>query len=429
MGDLSLLSGWLVGVVIVVAAVSTVLCISWRDGRWRRELVIGGAVAIGLSGGVALADQLLTIITFTFPKSFYAYAALAIFALTVTVLGFRRDSGWQRLSGVVAVVSTAMLLGLLVNDQYQYYPTLANLFGKVADNQKQLPQLAEIKEQVRQTGQLPTAGVTVEVPIPGKDSGFTARDGYVYLPPAYFADPEPKLPVLLLLHGVPGAPADWSGAGGADKGADGFAPDHDGRAPILVMPDVTGDDLNDTECTDSPRGKVETYLVDDVPAYVRETFGVAPDDPWGVAGLSLGGFCSLMLPLRHPTQFIVFGAYSGLAVPTLDPPDSALSSLFGGDQQAMDAYDPTKILATKRFEGLSGWFEVGTDDSDPLRETKAVAAQASSAGMATCVLIRPGSHDFNFWHASFEHSLPWLSARLGLVPLPVDIHGADCSGG
>src|SRR3954469_3489616 len=130
-GDLSLLSGWLVGVVIAVAAVTTVLCVGWRDGRWRRELVVGVAVAVVLVGSVALADQLLTINTFTFPKSFYLYAALVVFTLTVTVMGFRRDSGWQRLSGVVAVVATAMLLSLLINDQYQYYPTLANLFGKV----------------------------------------------------------------------------------------------------------------------------------------------------------------------------------------------------------------------------------------------------------------------------------------------------------
>jgi S-formylglutathione hydrolase FrmB len=147
----------------------------------------------------------------------------------------------------------------------------------------------------------------------------------------------------------------------------------------------------------------------------------------GVAGLSMGGYCALALSLRHPSDFTVFGDYSGLASPTLDPPETALQVLFGGDEKLMASYDPSQILRTGRFEGLAGWFEVGTDDAQPLAATRSVAAEATSAGVDTCVLIRPGAHDFEFWKTSFEHSLPWMSAKLGLVPLPVDTHGATCS--
>ncbi len=428
MGDLSLLSGWLLAGVIVVVVVSTLLAIGWRDERWRRHAVVAAVVTIVVVGSVALVDWLITIVPFDFPPSFYAYLALAVFAASITVLGFRRDDWWRRAVGVVAVLSTLVLFGLIVNDQYQYYPTIDNLLGKVADHESDLPALADMKAQVKQTGQLPDDGVVLHLDIPGTTSDFHGRQGFVYVPPAYFADPAPDLPVLMLLHGVPGAPSDWIVAGGAETTADRFAAEHDGKAPILVMPDITGDDTTDTGCADTARGNVETYLVDDVPNFVRATFGVADDAKWGVAGLSLGGYCSLMLPLRHPGQFTVFGDYSGLATPALDPPGNALPDLFGGNQQKMDSYDPTKILPTRSFEDLSGWFEVGSGDSDPLKDTRAVVTQAQHAGIATCLLIRPGSHDFNFWTAAFQNSLPWMSARLGLVPLPVDTHGADCSG-
>ena len=40
-------------------------------------------------------------------------------------------------------------------------------------------------------------------------SGFDARPGWVYLPPAYFAENPEPLPVLVLFHGQPGSPDDW----------------------------------------------------------------------------------------------------------------------------------------------------------------------------------------------------------------------------
>ena len=141
----------------------------------------------------------------------------------------------------------------------------------------------------------------------------------------------------------------------------------------------------------------------------------------------MGGFCSLMLSLRHPDLFTVFGDYSGLSQPTLDPPATALRGLFGGDQQAMDAHDPTRILAGAHLSGLAGWFEVGDSDSEPLREIQAVAAQARQAGIATCLLVRPGGHDFALWHQALEDSLPWISTGLGMLAPPAATAGARCT--
>jgi S-formylglutathione hydrolase FrmB len=426
-GDISLVDGWLPWLVAAVATITLLSSLRWRSGSWRRQLRWAVPITVGVIGVAYLLNEILDLIPWSFPTSFYALAALVVFALTVAVVGFRHERNWKRLDALVSIVATVALLGVVVNSHYQYLPTVANLFGKVAANEVGLPELQQMRDDVRNGGALPTKGSTVHVAIPATTSGFAAREGYIYVPPAFFADPAPELPVIMLLHGTPGGPGDWLVGGQADQVADAFAAAHDGKAPILVMPDATGGDFADTECVDSSRGRAETYLTTDVPAYVRQTLGTG-SARWGVAGLSMGGFCSLMLTLRHADLFAAFGDYSGLSQPTLDPPDSALTTLFDGNQQAMDAHDPTKILAGAHLTGLVGWFEVGESDADPLRATQAVAAQAEQAGITTCLLVRPGAHDFTFWHDALEHSLPWMATELGLLPPPAPTAGARCSG-
>lgn len=223
-----------------------------------------------------------------------------------------------------------------------------------------------------------------------------------------------------MLAGVPGGPSDWTRAGSADRTADAFAAGHGGRAPILVMADPMGSFTGDTECVDSTRfGRAEDYLLTDVPAFVRQRFGAsAAPGSLAVAGLSAGGYCALMLSLRHGDVFPTFADYSGTSQPTLDAPGDALRDLFDGDRQAFDAHDPTVLLRTNRYPGLAGWFEVGEQDEQFRADVHRVAEEALRSGMATCVRTRPGGHDFAFWADAFRDSLPWLSARLGLTPVP-----------
>ena len=66
-------------------------------------------------------------------------------------------------------------------------------------------------------------------PIPGKESGFVARDAFVWVPPVWVADEKVKLPVIELLIGTPGEPSDWTRAAMADVTAREFADAHHGH--------------------------------------------------------------------------------------------------------------------------------------------------------------------------------------------------------
>ena len=103
-------------------------------------------------------------------------------------------------------------------------------------------------------------GKVTSAPIPAPASGFTARIGKIYLPPAYFADPRPRLPVLVLLAGQPGTPQDWLSAGKLARIMDRFAADHHGLAPVVVVADDTGSRFGNPLCLDSRRGEADTYL-------------------------------------------------------------------------------------------------------------------------------------------------------------------------
>ena len=226
---------------------------------------------------------------------------------------------------------------------------------------------------------------------------------------------------MVLLPGEPGSASDWSGDGDADNTADAFAEAHHGVAPIIVMPDPDGYKTTDSECVNSRFGNAETYLVQDVPAFARrQLHASSATDALAVGGLSAGGTCSLMLALRHPTVYPTFASYSGFASPQYQDASRAdtIDTLFGGSEGRFAAHDPAQILRTGRFDGLAGWFEVGDQDADPLDAARSLQPAARKAGIATCVLVRSGGHDFDLWSQALGDSFPWLSWRLGLTAEP-----------
>lgn len=190
-----------------------------------------------------------------------------------------------------------------------------------------------------------------QVTIPGTVSGFTARQAWVYLPPAYLDSPRPKLPVLMLLPGQPGGPINWMQGGHLVATMDAFAALHHGVAPITVMPDATGSTLGNTMCLNTPLGNADTYLTTDVPAWVAGHLEVDRDTAhWAVGGFSFGGTCALQLAVAHPTLFPTFLDISGQVEPTLGSTDRTISQAFGGSEKAYRAAMPLSVLAADQAD-------------------------------------------------------------------------------
>ncbi|MEP6981548.1 MAG: alpha/beta hydrolase-fold protein, partial [Nakamurella sp.] len=208
---------------------------------------------------------------------------------------------------------------------------------------------------------LPTAGEVTVAPIPGPVSGFDAADAWIYLPPAYATVPRGELPVLILMSGQPGTPEDWFDGGGVAATMDAYAADHEGLAPIVVVPDWLGTSGGNPLCVDSTAGGNDySYLTIDVHDWIVHDLGVDPDPSrWAVGGLSAGGTCALQIAVRDPAQYPTVLAFSTQDHPSLEGDEDTVDVLFDGDEDAYAAVDPMAVLATSRFPDSAGLFATG----------------------------------------------------------------------
>jgi S-formylglutathione hydrolase FrmB len=410
-------TAWLVTITTVTAVALAVAAIRF-DLRWLPALLECAVVAVVVVTITGVAISQFRLIPWGFPPSFYVWAALPVFALAVTVRGWRRSRVWRRSVGLASVVFAAMFALSTINAYYGYIPTFSALFGQIARDSVSAPRVASLLGIAHQTHRLPSHGVVLDVHIPPTVSRFDALDALVYLPPAWFSNHRPALPAVMLLNGAPGEPDDWTRAVGVDVISDTFAASHNGRAPILVMPDPNGNWWNDTECVDRKGGDLaETYLVTDVRRYVEQHFGV-PDKPraWAVAGLSSGGTCALTIALRNPNLFSAFADFAGFQRPALHTPEQTMGFLFENSMAEYRAHDPAELLVNDRYpRGFGAWFEVGSGDPVALEAERTLAPLARDAGMSTCVVERGGRHNYYFVAAAFRHVLPWLAEQEGLV--------------
>lgn len=435
MVNFSLVSGWFPPTLIGVAVGLSVLSVGWRHG-WLRQLLIGVPLGIALGVGFLYGVKSVHPVPAGTPDSMLIWIVVAVMMIPVAVVGWPSAHWTRKVASLLAVPLLFATALNVANETFQYYPTVLRLFGREANHFLDNAQLNAMRAQARKTGKLPPHGATISVFIPPTVSHFSAQDAYVWLPPAWFLPSEPRLPVVELLAGVPGDPSDWTRAGFADSTALAFAQAHDGRAPILVMPDQNGTIVprtytsGDTECANSKQfGNAETYLVTDVPAFMRKEFNAKGGaDSFAVAGLAAGGTCAVTLALRNPAVFSTFASYSGYASPTYHNlgRQQTIDQLYGGSVADYQAHDPAYLLAKNRYAGLSGWFETGLQDSGPLADAHLLVPLARRAGIDTCALLPNGAHDFDFWGNAFRDSLPWLSWKLGVTPEPASL-AATCS--
>jgi S-formylglutathione hydrolase FrmB len=445
---LSLLHGWLPPTVQAVAAVVLVVAIGWRSRRWRLvwlpvAIVVGLILAAwthwyvdsqGMAGDPA-------------PSSLWVWVGLTGLALAVAVLGWR-GSGWRRRAvSLVAVPLCLLSAGVALNLWVGYFQTVQAAWNELTagplTDETDLPTVMAMRGKG-----VPAHGALVPVSIPDNASQFKHRTELVYLPPVWFANPAPKLPVVMMIAGEFNTPSDWPRTGNAISTIDNFAAAHSGNAPVFVFVDVGGSFNNDTECVNGPRGNVADHLTKDVPPYITSTFGVNSAN-WGVLGWSMGGTCAVDLTLMHPELFSTFVDIAGDMGPNAGTKEQTIARVYGGDADKWPVYDPTTVI-TKHgpYKGVSGWFAISSDaptqrkggygnpnavglggqdaagnPGDQTDAANTLCKLGRANGITCAVIATPGKHDWPFAMDVFTSSLPWLAGQIGTpgvpkIPLP-----------
>ena len=231
----------------------------------------------------------------------------------------------------------------------------------------------------------------------------------VYRPPQAERGP---VPVLMWLSGLTCTHANAMEKAGLQR----LAAEH---GMGIVFPDTSprGEDVADDEAYDlgqgagfyvdatqapwAPHFRMRSYVLDELPALLREAFPALDMDRLGVSGHSMGGHGALTLALSNPDRFRSVSAVSPIANPHgSDWGRKQLMAYLGEDEGAWgEETDASKLIASR------GWRDAilvdqGTDDQflDLLR-TDALREAASTSGTELQLTMHEG-YDHSYWFVS-----------------------------
>jgi S-formylglutathione hydrolase FrmB len=425
MGEVSLLQGP-VPVVILILGAAAALGLLVRPGQHPVvtalvAVVLGGVTFLGLGWLVTTALDLLPE---PLPTAVEAWLAVAVAGVVLVVGAALGVPLRRRLLALGCGVVVLVAVGAQVNRYFAEYPTLAALVGADTDGITPFPgRPASLTSKAaagpvvdRWKGPAGRGSQVHTAPIPGAVSGFTGRDAYLYLPPAYYSVNPPLLPVLVLVSGQPGGPADWVASGGLQQLLDGFAQQHAGLAPVAVVVDPNGADDANTMCMDSDIAKADTYLSVDVPNWITQHIGVDTDHRrWTFGGWSFGGTCALQMATRHPDLYPSFIDIAGEREPAISADRTqTVQAAFHGDTAAFTALTPLTLLGQQKYPQVWGYLAAGGDEKVVQGWMDEIATAAGQAGMRIKTATVPDQgHSWAVPSASLVPALGWLAQRLG----------------
>lgn len=231
----------------------------------------------------------------------------------------------------------------------------------------------------------------VSAPLPCQDPGTLLQNlaltetkrGYdyhfqVYLPPCYEMEPARTYPVVYLIPGRGGSPANWFEAGA-----------HEVADALILSGEVPPFLLVSTESTSSdPQGEI---IVNELRPFIESNYRVLAERPYrAVAGASLGGIGAYRIVFQHPDLFASAGLFG--------------SGILGGEEALLQSWLETMPPA----ERPRVFFNVGEQDLI-LTQAQAMIAILDEADMSSTALFSPGDHSFAYWIPNLPTYFRWLA--------------------
>jgi enterochelin esterase-like enzyme len=363
----------------------------------------------------------------------------ALFVLLVVVFGglmwpmlVARHTAFRILAACLAFVP-AMLFGVLaVNKYYGYYQTwgavMADLTSQGVNAASQVPDIKLTSDARFGTldgsriylSQAQRQGYLLRLKVTSQHSHIT-RVVYVYLPPQYFqpAYQAYRFPVIELIHGQPGEPADWITVVGVTDTFHHLLAEKLAQPAVMVMPDANGGSRISLQCLNQVDGPQDlTYLALDLPAQITRTLRVQqPGSAWGVVGYSEGGFCAANMALRYPHRYGFAGVLSGYFKPfdnQLAAPNRLVSP-FGGNRRLQEENTPLAEIQTlpARVVIPRFWLGAGAGDRQDVANAEVFWRKLRlRQADAPLTLTAGGGHTMTTWRAQVPSMLSWMTPGL-----------------
>ena len=243
----------------------------------------------------------------------------------------------------------------------------------------------------------------------------------IYLPENYEAGNR-KFPVLYLLHGYTDNETGWTQFGEVTRIADKAISSGEATPMIIAMPDggVTWY-INES----SGKERFEDFFVQEFIPYIDSVYRTRKTKEFrAVAGLSMGGFGTLIYSMKHPELFCAAAPLSA-AVWTDEqfigfPDDSynkTFEHLFGpakGKERINAHYKKNSILniintsAPKQFDGIRFYIDCGDKDF-LIKGNMALHAVMIDKKIDHEFRVRSGVHDWKYWRTALPEVLKFVS--------------------
>lgn len=196
----------------------------------------------------------------------------------------------------------------------------------------------------------------------------------LYLPPSYAASKN-SYPVLYFLHGANENQMRWSTRGSTDIELDRMVAEKRVGGFIVAIP-FGGNSFYTNAKTTGERW--EDMIVSEFIPMIEKTYRVRPErKARGISGISMGGYGSLKIALKHPEMFGSVSAHSAMLIKDVSVAANATAGrrmqfflplferIFGLSQGTSfwDENNPFALAKdTRRLNGLKVYLDCGTED-------------------------------------------------------------------
>lgn len=243
----------------------------------------------------------------------------------------------------------------------------------------------------------------------------------IYLPPDY-ASSERNYPVVYLLHGYSDDNTGWLQFGEINRYADKAIADGIIPPMIIVMPN--GDSSWYINSYDGNE-KYEDFFIKEFMPLIEKTYHIKNKKKYrGIAGLSMGGYGTLIYALKYPE---LFAAAAPLSAAVFDdneiintPPErwaQIFGQLFGrqlkGKERLSKAWynnSILKIVDTKSADDLKKvryWIDCGDDDF--LTKGNCLLHIAlTEKNVPHEFRVRDGAHNWTYWRTGITDALQFI---------------------
>ena len=266
-------------------------------------------------------------------------------------------------------------------------------------------------------GQSVAEGLKIRSKVLGKDVAFA-----VYVPPDY-ASSTRRYPVVYLLHGYTDDESGWIQFGEVGGAADRAIAAGELPPMIIVMPDGgVAWYMNDA----AGQVRWEDMFVQEFIPHIDATYRTRPQREFrGVAGLSMGGWGTLVHSLRHPDLFAAGAAFSAavwnddqVAGMKQEDWDKLFGPLFGAAGLAgqdrltphfrrHNPLDLAKTLPEETLKKVRLYIDCGDDDF-LIGGNCALHLALAERKIPHEFRVRDGGHTWSYWRTGIVDGLKFI---------------------